>query len=394
MKIIRARRIVDGTGRDVLFDHAILIENGHIYSVAPRVEERFEGDVLDLGDATLLPGFIDTHLHITLDPTNPQEYYDPNQDPIEISLRAVGNAQSALRAGITTLGDCGARNEIIFPLQAAMQHGSIIGPRILASGNAIVPAGGHGADRIGRVASGVAGVRAAVREQAKAGADFIKVMATSGGGESPGESHYSVAELTALREEAMKHGLIVAAHAHSTQGIRNCVAAGIQRIEHCTFYNGESGFGFDTQAAQAIADQGIIVSPTNVIDYRRIENGGQGAPRAELNEIWRSLLAHGVSFAASSDAGVTDMLYADYALIPELMVLEVGMSSLEAVIACTQTAAKALGLLDETGTLEAGKAADLVAVSGNPLEDISTMRQVRMVMRGGKILYRNGEFID
>jgi len=390
MKIIKTKRIIAGTGAEALLDYAILVENDRIHAVVPWQDGKFDGDVLDLGDVTLLPGFIDTHLHITLDPTNPDGYYDPDQDPYEIILRTVGNAQSALRAGITTLGDCGARNEIIFPVQEAIKKGVIVGPRVLTSGNPIVPAGGHGADRVGRIASGIDEIRDAVRQQAEAGADFIKVMATSGGGEQPGESHYGGEELTALREEADNFNLVVAAHAHGTDGIRNCIQAGIQRVEHCSFFNGDAGFDFDPQAAQSIADQGIIVSPTNVIDYRRIEHGGEGAPRDELNQIWRKLLDHGVSFAASSDSGVTDMLYDDYALIPELMVSELGMTPMEAILACTQVAAKALGLEDEIGTLEAGKIADMVAVDGNPIEDISSFRAVRFVMCDGQPVYKNG----
>jgi len=390
MKIIKTKRIIAGTGAEALLDYAILVENDRIHAVVPWQDGKFDGDVLDLGDVTLLPGFIDTHLHITLDPTNPDGYYDPDQDPYEIILRTVGNAQSALRAGITTLGDCGARNEIIFPVQEAIKKGVIVGPRVLTSGNPIVPAGGHGADRVGRIASGIDEIRDAVRQQAEAGADFIKVMATSGGGEQPGESHYGGEELTALREEADNFNLVVAAHAHGTDGIRNCIQAGIQRVEHCSFFNGDAGFDFDPQAAQSIADQGIIVSPTNVIDYRRIEHGGEGAPRDDLNQIWRKLLDHGVSFAASSDAGVTDMLYDDYALIPELMVSELGMTPMEAILACTQVAAKALGLEDEIGTLEAGKIADLVAVDGNPIEDISSFQAVRFVMCDGQLVYKNG----
>ena len=388
MKIIKARRIIDGTGTEALLDYAVLVENGRINAVVPWINGKFDGEILDLGDVTLLPGFIDTHLHITFDPANPNGYYDPEQNPYEIILRAMGNAQSALHAGITTLGDCGARNEIIFPVRQAIDDSVVIGPRILTSGNPIVPAGGHGADRVGRIASGIDEIQDAVRHQAEAGANFIKVMATSGGGEEPGESHYGVKELTALREEAEKHNLVIAAHAHGTQGIQDCVSAGIQRIEHCSFFNGEAGFDFNPQTAQAIAAQGIIVSPTNVIDYRRIEQGGIGAPRDDLNTIWKSLLSHGVSFAASSDAGVTDMLYDDYALIPSLMVSELGMSPMDALLACTQTAAKALGLQDEIGTLEVGKMADMVAVNGNPLEEIDAMRQVHLVMRSGKILHQ------
>lgn len=391
---IRAGRLIDGTGRETLIDQLIHITDGRIQAITSWQDAEINGEFLDLGKMTLLPGFIDTHLHLSLDPTNPEGYYDPEQDPYEIILRTVGNAQAALRAGVTTVGDCGAQNEIIFPVRQAIEDGVVVGPRVLTSGNPIVPAGGHGADRLGRIACDIDEIRVAVCQQAEAGADFIKVMATSGGGEQPGESHYGVEELKALREEADKCNLTVAAHAHGTQGIRDCVAAGIQRIEHCSFYNGEAGFDFDPQAAQAIAKQGIIVSPTNVIDYRRIQQGGEGAPRSELNRIWRQLLDLCVPFAASSDAGVTDILYDDYALIPELMVKELGISSMGALVACTRTAATALRLQEELGTLEPGKTADLVAVYGNPLDDINAMRNVRLVMRSGQIFFSNGERDD
>jgi imidazolonepropionase-like amidohydrolase len=260
----------------------------------------------------------------------------------------------------------------------------------LASGYPLVPANGHGSE-IGKLAKGVDEVREAVRQQAEAGVDFIKVMATSGGGEKPGESHYGTDELLAIREEAERHHLMVAAHAHGSRGIRNCVEAGIPRIEHCTFFNGEKGFDFDPQAAEAIAEKGIIVSPTNVIDFRRIQRGGKGAPRQELNQIWRSLLDHGVSFAASSDAGVTDMLYDDYALIPELLVSELGLTAMAALTACTKTAAAALGLSAKVGTLEPGKIADIVVVKGNPLEDMTALRNIELVIQSGEIVSLVGQ---
>ncbi|MCP4356634.1 MAG: amidohydrolase family protein [Chloroflexi bacterium] len=384
--VIRAGWVIDGAGRELLPDQAVVVGNGRIQSITPWQANKYEGRLIDLRQATLLPGFIDTHLHLAADPGNPKSFFDTNQNTTEIILRTVGNAQACFRAGVTTVGDCGAENHIIFPVRDAINAGRLIGPRILASGAAIVPAGGHGAERIGKIASGVDGVKTAVAEQAQAGADFIKVMATAGGGEEPGASHYNLAELSAIREEAARHGLVVAAHAHGTQGIRDCTRAGIQRIEHCTFYNGEDGFIFDEETAQAIAANGIIVSPTNVIDYRRIEQGGQGAPRAELNEIWRKLLTFGIPFATSSDAGVPDIFYDDYALIPELMVAELGMSPMAAIVASTVMAAKALRLDAEIGTLETEKQADIVAVRGNPLDDISVLRQVQMVMRGGAIV--------
>lgn len=389
MMIIKARCVIDGTGTKPLKNQAVLVEGGLIHAILPWMDGAWGSEFLDLREATLLPGFIDTHMHVVLDPADPTGFFHPEQPVPEITLRATGNAQAALRAGITTLGDCGGPNEIIFPLRDAIRQGKLIGPRILASGAPIVPIGGHGADLIGRTAGDVAEIRAVVHQQVQAGADFIKVMATAGGGEKPGESHYGVRELTALRKEADKAGLQVAAHAHGTQGIRDCISAGIQRIEHCTFFNRKGVIEFDPLAAQAIADRGIIVSPTNVIDYRRIEKGGKGAPRAQLNQVWRQLLQHGVALAASSDAGVTDMFYDDYALIPELMVTELGMSPMQAIIACTQTASKALGLETEIGTIEPGKVADLVALDGDPLEDIRSMHNIHLVIRSGNIVYQN-----
>ncbi len=398
LKIIKAGRLIDGTGGEPLINQAIIVQDAKIQDIKPETDETIaslsqQATVFDLGDATLIPGLIDTHLHLTFDPINLAGYYDPTQDTAEIVLRTIGNAQAALRAGVTTVGDCGAQNHIIFPVREAIATGQIIGPRILSSGNALAPVGGHGADRIGKIASGIEAVRTAVREQVEAGADFIKVMATGGGGEDPSECHYDVAELTAIREEAAGYGKKVAAHAHGSQGIRNCIAAGIQRIEHCTFFNGDH-FAFDPAAAQMIADQNIIVSPTNVIDYRRIETKGQGAPRQELNKIWRQLLAHNVLFAASSDAGVTDILYDDYALIPELMVTELGMSPMQAILSSTKTAAEALDLASDLGTLEVGKQADLVVVKGNPLEDITALRQVGLVIRQGEVVYDNRATIN
>ena len=395
MKIIKAAQLIDGTGAEPLLHHAVIIQDDQIKQIIPQAEAISlapEAQVIDLGQATLLPGFIDTHLHLTFDPTLAVGYYDPAQPAAEIVLRSVGNAQAALRSGVTTLGDCGAQNHIIFPVREAINRGQVIGPRILASGEALVPPGGHGAERIGKIASGVEALRLAVQAQVQAGADFIKVMATGGGGEDPSECHYDVAELTAIREEAARFGKIVAAHAHGSQGIHHCIAAGIQRIEHCTFYDGDH-FAFDPTAAQAIVAQGIIVSPTNVIDYRRLERKGQGAPRAALNEVWRHLLAVGVSFAASSDAGVPDILYDDYALIPELMVTELGMSPPQAILAATSVAAQALRLADTVGTLQAGKQADLVAVSGDPWQDITALRHVRMVIVGGQVVLDNGSLI-
>jgi imidazolonepropionase-like amidohydrolase len=387
MKMIKAGRIINGIDDGIYLDQAVEIDNGRIQSIYPWREDLGANNFLDFSNYTILPGYIDTHLHFTLDPADPDIPYRPDQPVEEIILRTVINAQSALKAGVTTVGDCGAENRIILPVREAINSGELTGPRILTSGNPIVPKGGHGAE-LGKIASGEKEVRQAVCELAEAGVDFIKVMATAGGGEDPGENHYSADELTALRQEAEKFDLVVAAHAHGPDGIRNCIRAGIQRIEHCSFFDGKE-FLFDPAAAREIAAQNIIVSPTNVIDYRRWQHKEKGAPREELNKVWQGLLAAGVKFASSSDAGVTDIHYDDYALIPELMVAELGMTPHDAIQSCTSIAAEALQISHIVGSLMPGMTADLVVIEGNPLDDIQALRDVKFVFRNGNLVCGN-----
>jgi imidazolonepropionase-like amidohydrolase len=259
---------------------------------------------------------------------------------------------------------------------------------VVASGNVITAPEGHG-HQFGRVAQGPERVRQAVVEQAEAGADLIKIMVTGGGGSGPGSSQYSLEELRAATAEAKRLDRRVAVHCHGTQGIRDAVAAGVDRIEHCTYV--EDGVpGFDARTAEAIVEQGIYVCPTNTVDYRQMQMLGDSektkrlAPRAQLNVTWRKLLESGVPFIAGSDAGISQIYCDDYALIMELMVEELGMSPMQAILAGTRVAAEALGLGEEIGTLEVGKRADMIAVGGNPLEEITALRQVRLVMVGGE----------
>ncbi len=394
-KIIKAARLIDGQGGGPLTDQAIVIQDGQIQDIKPWHNETIvsripEARVIDVGDATLLPGFIDAHMHLVFDAAK-GPIIEPEESREFLLLRAAGNAQAALRTGVTTVCDCGAPNEIIFPLRDAIKNGVIQGPRIVASGAAITTMEGHGVSTIGKIANGIDEVRRAVIDQVEAGADLIKIMATGGGGEDPSHSQYNLAELTAIKEEADRLGVRVAAHAHGIAGIRNCVVVGIQRIEHCSFMNCQ-GSVFDAEIADDIVRQGIYVCPTNVIDYRQIErqDGSEEgfAPRSQLNVTWRKLYEHGTKIVASSDAGVTLIHHDDYALISELMVTELGMSPLDAILSNTKVAAEALDLAGQIGTLEIGKQADLVAVTGNPLEDITALRQIRLVMRGGEVICR------
>lgn len=398
-KILKAARIIDGRGGEMLTNQAVVVGGDRIVDIQSWHSEIVDSassdvKVLDLSDTTLLPGLIDAHVHLMLDanwfsadgplPTSQAESSD------SLLLRTVGNAQAALKVGVTTVCDLGAPNELIFALRKALENRLLPGPRVVASGSVITTPGGHG-HQFGRAARGAKSLRQAVAEQAEVGADLIKIMLTGGGGKEPGSSQYSLEELCVATAEAKRLGKRVAVHCHGIQGIRNAVAAGVDRIEHCTFI--ENGVPrFDAVTAEAIVQKGIYVCPTNVVDYRQMQILGDSdkvkrlAPRAQLNATWRQLVTTGTQIIAGSDAGISQIYCDDYVLIMELMVQELGMSPMQAILAGTKVAAQALGLAEEIGTLEVGKRADMIAVSGNPLKEITALRQVRLVMASGEIV--------
>jgi imidazolonepropionase-like amidohydrolase len=392
-RALRAKRVVDCRGRVALLDQIIILQDGLIVDIKPWGDEDVaslgqEQGVADAGEATLLPGLIDMHTHLTLDPeANITDVLVESDE--SILLRAVGNAQAALEAGVTTVCDCGAPNRLIFPLREAVRSGVVRGPRVVASGNLITTSGGHG-HSIGREADSAEEVRQAVREQVDAGSDFVKIMATGGGGCPAGQ--YGHAELQAAAAEARRLGKRLVAHCHGTEGIEAAVQAGVSRVEHCTFL--ESGHSnFRPDIAEAIVRKGIYVCPTNAVDHRLRQTSEPSAATEEqlamwsqIISTWRQLLDYGVRFVVGTDAGIPGMYCDDAALVMKLMVEELRMTPLQAILAGTKVAAEALGMDDEIGTLAAGKRADIIAVDGNPLEDIGALGRVRLVMRGGEVV--------
>ncbi|MEV6483757.1 amidohydrolase family protein [Streptomyces sp. NPDC051576] len=362
-----------------------------------------EGEVLDLGDVTLLPGLMDMEVNLLMGGRGETLALSPVQDdpPLRM-LRAVGNARRTLRAGFTTVRNLGLFVKtggylLDVALAKAIDAGWIDGPRIVPAGHAITPTGGHldptmfAAYAPGimplsleeGIANGVSEVRKAVRYQIKHGARLIKVCA-SGGVMShtgtPGAQHYSDEELRAIVDEAHRRGLKVAAHTHGADAVRSAVEAGIDCIEH--------GFLLDDDTIALMAERGTFLVPTTAL----IEGMDMSRSAPELREKAAEIFPRAKTVVSrAGKAGVRMALGTDAPAIPhgrgaqELIALvDRGMTPLEALQAATVNAAELIDA-DDRGRIAEGLLADLIAVPGNPLEDVSVTADVRFVMKGGKV---------
>lgn len=383
--------IIDGTGGEPLRDGAVVVDGERIAWAGPAAQAPAfnPNETVDGRACTLLPGLINCHVHLCND--GMADLFDQvRNDSITIaSIRGILSLEKALHAGITTVRDCGAAHDINIELAKAVQQGMVIGPRVKAAGRVITMTGGHG-HFIGREADGVAEVRKATREELKAGADFIKAMATGGvltPGMEPTETGFQPQELEAIAEEAHKRGRRTACHAIGNGGIKNALRAGLDSIEH--------GFYLDDEAIELFLRGGAYLVPTLIAVDKIVQNGEEGgipdwvvrkaAAEGEHHEAsFRLAVESGVKIAAGTDAGTPFNPHGDLSLEIAKMV-EFGMAPMGALVAATRNAAENLNMLDSVGTIEVGKLADLVMVQGNPLEDISVMQNVVFVAKGGSI---------
>jgi imidazolonepropionase-like amidohydrolase len=405
---IRAGRLFDGTSDTVRQNAVIMVQDDRIQSVV--TEGRFAvpagANVIDLSRATVLPGLIDCHTHLGSRADRYDEIYRFKDTPFSRAFAAVVNARKTLEAGFTSVRDVGSLPFLAVDLRNSINEGLVPGPRIVASGPAISITGGHGDlngyspqtrvstfpdERNFQIADGVDQVRHVVRAQVKYGVDVIKILATGGvlsKGDSPGAPQFSFEELKTAADEAHMAGRKIAAHAHGTQGIKNAILAGIDSIEHASLIDDEGirlAQEHGTYLVMDIYNDDYIL--TKAVEFGlQQENVDKEKMVGRLQrENFQKAVQAGAKMAFGTDAGVYP--HGDNAKQFFYMV-KFGMTPAQAIHAATTSAADLIGRAKDVGTIEAGKYADIIAVSADPLEDVRALENVGFVMKGG-VVYKD-----
>ena len=383
--------VIDGLGAS--WKGFVAIEGKRIHRIGRGAPEAgFEGfERIDLKGMTLLPGFIDCHVHLRSDgDPDPRAQVLGDSEAMSV-LRCMANAGRTLESGITTIRDCGCTKHVDFALRRAVMQGLVKTPRLVLSGEFICMTGGHGWN-VGREADGPEGVRRAAREQLKAGADNIKMIATGGiltPGTEIGVAQLTVDELRAGVEEAKKAGRISAAHAHGAQGVKNAVIAGVDSVEHA--------YLMDEEGAELMIKSGTYLVATSTA-VRNVVSGGvkAGISAETVRKAQQGLESHvgtfqrawkmGVRLAMGTDSGVPMTRHGNN--LDELVYLvEMGLAPMEAIQVATLNSAKLLKLDHLIGSIQEGKLADLVVIDGDPLADIHVLQdksKLRWVILDGE----------
>lgn len=399
---IQCERLIDG--ERLLDNRTIQVDDKRIVAVHEgRVSGSDADTAVRLDDSTCMPGLIDTHVHITSE-LSPTRFADRFRlDPTDYALAAVPLAKRTLDAGFTTVRDLGSANNVSIALRDAINKGYIDGPRIYTAGKSLASTGGHADPTNGRntalrgdpgpkegVVNGPADARKAVRQRYKDRADLIKITATGGvlsQATSGQNSQFTDEELTAIIAAAKDYGFRVAAHAHGTDGMKRAVKAGVDSIEHGTY--------MDEETMDLMKERGTSYVPTIIAGKfvaEKAEEEGYFSemvrPKARsigplIQETFAKAYARGVPIVFGTDSGVSphgdnwkEFVY----------MVEAGMPPLETIIAATVKAAQLLDIDDELGSIARGKLADVIAVAGNPLDDIEKMEHVVFVMKDGDVV--------
>jgi imidazolonepropionase-like amidohydrolase len=372
-------------GARVLNADAIRVRNRQIDWIGDSAEVPDQANAVTCAGLTLLPGLIDGHVHLEL---NPDDAKPPDRTRPEVVPLMAERAEKMVCAGITTARDLGGGAWYELALRDAINACEQVGPRLICSGQPITSPQGHCHFWGGQAAS-LADAQDVLQRQIAHGVDLIKVMATGGrltAGSEPTDAQFSQADLAAIVGTAHSHNLPVAAHCHGTEGIKRAALAGVNTIEHCSWV-GQEGWASDYQAdvARAILDNGVWVSPTVNKGWQRMLDSKTGHVLDRVREAYRAMLKLGIPMLASTDAGIPGVYHED---LPHALVVFANIAELSneaALKSATSSAANALGIADFTGNLKAGLSADLLIVDGNPLDDLAAITRPVHVLAQGQV---------
>jgi imidazolonepropionase-like amidohydrolase len=400
--VLTADRLFDGSGAASVLRPVVQIDGGVIRAVASgEVPEGMTGSRLAFPGCAILPGFVDTHVHLVFSAAASNEAVVEQvvrETDAELLARALANARAALFAGVTTVRDCGGKGRITQEVRDRIRRGEAEGADVLSCGMPITTATGH-CHWLGLTADGHdAACRAAAR-MLEEGADFLKVMATGGNmtpGSDPMRPQYAPRTLRAIAELGRAAGRHTAAHVLSRSALPAVVAARIRTIEHCDWRVEEDRYEFDPGLARRIAGEGLFVGLTTGGPARRAFlpeiRANTSGPVRRLDARFaceRRMLDGGVRYTLHSDAGVRWTPIDRFALGLRAAALELRLTPAEVLRAATATAAEAIGLGDR-GTVAPGKRADLLIVEGNPLADLACLERVRAVLKAGRWVAGSG----
>ena len=398
--VIKAGSLFDSRSGDVSRDVLIVIEDERIVAVMDGDEEiPDEAEVIDLSDSFVLPGVMDMHTHVVGNLAN-NYFAGYFQSPHRATIGGVVNAEKTLMAGFTTIRNVGAGDYMDVALRNAINDGEVPGPRMAVSGPSLGITGGHCdrnslnssfEERSDGVADGPWAVREKVRKNVKYGADLTKFCATGGvfsKGTKVGMTQYTLDEMEAIVDESHMHGRKVAAHAHGTEGIKRAIVAGVDSIEHASF--------LDEEAVRMGMERGTFFALDIYNTEYTLERGAEnGVPEENINKEREVGTRQRQSFTLAVEMGAKVVFATDSGVYPHgdngkqfARAVRFGMTPVQAIQSATSLTAELLGWEDQVGAIEEGLYADIIAVHGDPLDDISELEDVDFVMKGG-VVYKN-----